>query len=69
MVDGLVEVRRQREVICYQLEFGKITLPMFRLNAPVVIRAKVKEVRNNVAIYSHALPKIHVIFQTQVGNR
>ena len=33
---------------------------MFRLNAPV-IRAKVKEVRNNVAIYSHALPRIHVI--------
>ena len=34
---------------------------MFRLNAPVVIRAKVKEVRNNIAIYSHALPTIHVI--------
>ena len=34
---------------------------MFRLNAPVVIRAKVKEVRNNIAIYSHALPRIHVI--------
>ena len=34
---------------------------MFRLNAPVVIRAKVKEVQNNVAIYSHALPRIHVI--------
>ena len=27
----------------------------------VVIRAKVKEVQNNVAIYSHALPRIHVI--------
>ena len=39
----------------------KITLPTFRLNAPVVIRAKVKEVQNNVAIYSHALPRIHVI--------
>jgi len=34
---------------------------MFSLNAPVVIRAKAKEVRNNVAIYSHALPRIHVI--------
>ena len=34
---------------------------MFRLNAPVVIRAKMKEVRNNVAIYSHALLRIHVI--------
>jgi len=34
---------------------------MFRLNAPVIIRAKVKEVWNNVAIYSHALPRIHVI--------
>ena len=38
----------------------KITLLTFRLNAPVVIRAKVK-VRKNVAIYSHALPRIHVI--------
>ena len=38
----------------------KITLPTFRLNAPV-IRAKVKKVQNNVAIYSHALPRIHVI--------
>ena len=37
---------------------------MFRLNAPV-IRAKVKEVQNNVAIYTHALPKIHLI----VGRR
>jgi len=34
---------------------------MFRLNAPVIIRATVKEVWNNVAIYSHALPRIHVI--------
>jgi len=34
---------------------------MFRLNTPVVIRAKVKEVRNNVAIYTHALLRIHVI--------
>ena len=54
---------------------------MFRLNAPVVIRAKVKEVQTNVAIYSHALLRIHVIggqrlvkhryviFQTQVGNK
>ena len=36
-------------------------LMLFRLNAPVVIRAKVKEVRNNAAIYSHALPRIYVI--------
>ena len=36
-------------------------MPTFRLNAPVVIRAKVEEVRNNVAIYSHALLRIHVI--------
>ena len=36
-------------------------LPTFRLNAPVVIRAKVKEVRNNIAIYSHALLRICVI--------
>ena len=39
----------------------KITLPTFRLNAPVVIRTKVKEVRNNVAIYSHALLRIRTI--------
>jgi len=31
----------------------------FRLNALVVIRVKVKEVRTNVAIYSHALLRIH----------
>ena len=36
-------------------------MPTFRLNAPVVISAKVKEVQNNVAIYNHALPRIHVI--------
>ena len=29
-------------------------MPTFQLNAPVVIRAKVKEVRNNVAIFSYA---------------
>jgi len=28
---------------------------MFRLNAPVDIRAKVKEIQTNVAVYSHAL--------------
>ena len=41
---------------------------MFRLNAPVVISVKVKEVQNNVAIYSHALPRIHVIGGQKVGN-
>jgi len=40
----------------YQLSFQWLLLI-----APVVIRANVKEVRNNVAIYSHALPRIHVI--------
>jgi len=34
---------------------------MFRLNVPVVIRVKVKEVRNNVVIYSHALLRICII--------
>ena len=34
---------------------------MFRLNAPVVLRAKVKEVRTNITIYSHALLRIHII--------
>ena len=33
---------------------------MFRLNATVIIRAKVKEVWTNIAIYSHALLRIHV---------
>ena len=33
----------------------------FRLNAPVVIRVKLKEVRTNIAIYSHTLLRIHVI--------
>ena len=36
-------------------------LPTFRLNVPIVIMAKVKEVRANVAIYSHALLRIHII--------
>ena len=36
----------------------KITLPVFQLNAPVVIRSKVW---TNTAIYSHALLTIHVI--------
>ena len=36
-------------------------LPTFRLNAPVVIRAKVKEVRTNITIYSHTLLRIHII--------
>ena len=39
----------------------KITLPTFRLNAPVIIRAKVKKVRTNITIYSHTLLRIHVI--------
>ena len=33
-------------------------LPTFRLNAPVIIRAKV---RTNTAIYSDALLRIHII--------
>jgi len=33
---------------------------MFQLNAPVVIRTKVKEVQTNDAIYSHALLRIQV---------
>ena len=54
----LAEYRERLMVTKLSLE---ITLPTFRLNAPVIIRAKVKEVRNNVAIYSHALPRIHII--------
>ena len=33
---------------------------MFRLNAPVIFRVKVKEVRNNVAIYSHEQSTNHI---------
>ena len=40
---------------------SKNNLPTFQLNAPVVIKAKVKEVQTNVAIYTHALLRIHVI--------
>ena len=36
-------------------------LPTFQLNAPVMIRAKVKEVQTSAAIYSHALLRILVI--------
>ena len=39
----------EEKVICYQLELGN-NLPTFRLNAPVVIRLKVKEVQTNAAI-------------------
>ena len=31
---------------------------MFRLNAPVIIGAKVEEVQTNVALYSHALLRL-----------
>ena len=34
---------------------------MFQLNAPVVFRAKVKEVQTNITIYSHTLLRIHII--------
>ena len=40
----------------------KVTVELlltFWLNAPVVIRAKVKEVWTNITIYSHALLRIH----------
>ena len=39
----------------------KITLPTFRLNAPVVIRAKVKEVRTKTSLFIATLLRIHVI--------
>jgi len=32
---------------------------MFQINAPVIFRAKLEEVQTNVAIYSHALLRIH----------
>ena len=36
-------------------------LPTFRLNAPVVIRAKVKEVRTKTLLFIATLLRIHVI--------
>ena len=50
--------RRRLSVTNYSSENN---LPTFRLNAPVVIRAKVKEVRTNITIYSHTLLRITVI--------
>ena len=34
---------------------------MFQLNAPVVIRVKVKRCEQNITFYSHALLRIHLI--------
>ena len=39
----------------------KKNLPTFQLNAPVIIRPKMKKVRTNVAIYSHTLLRLHII--------
>ena len=50
----------EEEVICYQLKLRN-NLPTFRHNVPVVIRVKAKKVPTTVAIYSHALLRIHVI--------
>ena len=50
----------EEEVICYQLKLRN-NLPTFRHNVSVVIRVKAKKVPTNVAIYSHALLRIHVI--------
>ena len=36
-------------------------LPTFRLNAPVIIRAKVKRYEQNIIIYSPTLLRIHII--------
>ena len=49
----------REEVICYQLEFEN----NFAISTECSSchQAEVKEVRNNIAIYSHALPRIHVI--------
>ena len=49
----------REKVICYQLEFRKITLPTFRLNAPVEtgemsakLFSKLKLVTDNLYLYS-----------------
>ena len=42
----------ERKVICYQLEVEN-NLPKFQLNAPVIIRAKVKEVQILLIIAMH----------------
>ena len=49
---SLVATFMTEEVTNYSSENN---LPTFRLNAPVVIRAKVKEVRTNITVYSHTL--------------
>ena len=36
-------------------------LPTFWLNAPVIIRAKLKDMQANIAIYSHVLLTIYII--------
>ena len=47
-----------RKVISFQLEFSIIiaNLPMFRLNAPVVIRAKVRKSEQTLLFIASALP-------------
>ena len=58
MGDKIDWMKRRLSVTNFSLENSLLT---FRLNAPVIIRVKVKEVRTNVTIYSHALVRIHVI--------
>ena len=60
----VIYIKRRSSVTNLSLENN---LPMFWLNGPVVIRAKVKEMWTNVAIYSHALPRIHIIGGKKVG--
>lgn len=43
------------KIICYQHEFGN-NLLMFPLNAPVIIRAKVKKKKNNAIKNNLAIP-------------
>ena len=41
-------------------------LPTFRLNAPIIFRAKSEEVKTNIAIHSHALLRIHIHRRSKV---
>ena len=52
---------KQRERLSVTNLSSENNLPTFRVNAPVVIRVKVKEVQTNIAVYSHALLRIHII--------
>ena len=48
-------INNEEGYICYQLELGKELLPMFRLNAPVVIRVKVTSLEPRLSVLDFVL--------------